>query len=46
MTRAMPWNMVIAPVEHKTMVMAINAADDWAMQVRTVPINRNTMIVR
>ena len=45
-TRAIPWKIVIAPVVHRTMVIAISAADDCAMQVRTDPIRRKRRIVQ
>ena len=45
-TRAIPWKIEIAPVEQSTMVMAISAADDCAMQVRTAPMSRNSRIVQ
>ena len=45
MTRAIPWKMVIAPVEHSTIVMAIRAAELCTMAVRTVPMSRNSRIV-
>ena len=45
-TRAMPWKMEMAPVEQRTMVMAIRAAELWTMAVRTVPISRNSRTVQ
>lgn len=44
-TSAIPRYMGSTPLEQSTMVMAIRAADDCRMQVSTVPIRRNTIIV-
>ena len=38
--------MVITPLVHSTMVMAMMAADDWAMMVRMVPMSKNSRMVR
>ena len=46
MTSAMPWKIVIAPVEQRTMVMAIRAAELCTSAVSRVPISRNRKIVR
>ena len=44
-TRAMPWKMEIAPVAHRTIVIAISAAELCTIAVRIVPISRNSRIV-
>ena len=45
MTRAMPWKMEIAPVAHRTIVIAISAAELCTSAVRIVPIRRNNRMV-
>ena len=37
--------MEMAPEAQSTIVMAISAADDWAMKVRIVPMSRKSRIV-
>ena len=44
-TSAIPWKMVMAPVEQSTMVMAIRAAEDCTMAVRIEPMRRNSKMV-